>query len=213
MCSKCRKEWPATTEYFPPDKAKRSGLASWCRSCKREQQRVYNTRVRPRPHDEIRDCKRDTCPNAFTWTSEHPEQRYCSKRCWEWDNRVQPPVRATRREALALTCDGCHRFLQANQFHRNKYKIFGRQDRCKDCQRLRYVQDHYGLDRDQALLAMRPGPCEICAEWVEVPDVDHCHKSGKFRGLLCNRHNRALGLFQDNVEHLRAAAAYLERKP
>lgn len=40
--------------------------------------------------------------------------------------------------------------------------------------------------------------------------VDHCHITGKIRGLLCNLCNRALGLFQDNIMNLEMAITYLE---
>lgn len=41
--------------------------------------------------------------------------------------------------------------------------------------------------------------------------VDHDHKSGKRRGLLCSNCNKALGCFQDNPEFLANAIAYLAR--
>lgn len=40
--------------------------------------------------------------------------------------------------------------------------------------------------------------------------MDHDHKTGKFRGLLCGWCNNGLGMFQDNPETLRQAARYLE---
>jgi hypothetical protein len=59
----------------------------------------------------------------------------------------------------------------------------------------------------------RPLVCEICAE----PEpkgrklhFDHCHKSGRFRGWLCNRCNKALGMARDDPEILVRMAAYLE---
>lgn len=33
QCSKCKKEKPATTDFFPANKAKRNNLDSWCRFC------------------------------------------------------------------------------------------------------------------------------------------------------------------------------------
>lgn len=40
--------------------------------------------------------------------------------------------------------------------------------------------------------------------------VDHCHKSGTVRGLLCHNCNRALGLFKDKIDVLKRAIKYLE---
>lgn len=41
--------------------------------------------------------------------------------------------------------------------------------------------------------------------------TDHDHKTGRFRGILCRACNIALGLVEDDVEHLKFLIAYLER--
>ena len=52
--------------------------------------------------------------------------------------------------------------------------------------------------------------CAICTSTEQLVG-DHCHDSGKPRGILCRNCNLALGNMADDPERLRAAAAYLER--
>ena len=56
------------------------------------------------------------------------------------------------------------------------------------------------------------GKCAIChEEFNEKPfHVDHCHESGKVRGLLCHTCNVGLGSFHDNKTKLLEAINYLE---
>ncbi len=54
--------------------------------------------------------------------------------------------------------------------------------------------------------------CQICNKTDRrALNVDHCHDTGKVRGLLCDNCNKALGLFRDNPELLGQAANYLRR--
>lgn len=63
------------------------------------------------------------------------------------------------------------------------------------------------------------GNCAICGgQGFELAPgqklllvIDHCHKSGAVRGLLCHNCNRGLGLFKDNIESLKTAIKYLEK--
>jgi hypothetical protein len=74
----------------------------------------------------------------------------------------------------------------------------------------------YGIsteDYDQMLLDQN-GVCYICNKKPSdkrALDIDHNHKTGVVRGLLCSKHNRAIGLFDDSINLLARAIEYLSR--
>ena len=58
----------------------------------------------------------------------------------------------------------------------------------------------------------RGTPCECCGEVAEQLQLDHCHITGEFRGWLCGRCNRAIGMLPgDSLEGALMAAVYLSR--
>lgn len=75
-----------------------------------------------------------------------------------------------------------------------------------------YLKKHYGLTLAQydALHTAQDFKCAICKEKTEL-HVDHCHKTGKVRALLCGPCNRSLGMLRENPELCLAAATYLTR--
>ncbi len=58
--------------------------------------------------------------------------------------------------------------------------------------------------------------CEICGCGPEtratVLYIDHCHKTRKFRGLICQKCNSALGLLKDDPQIVASALQYLLRE-
>jgi hypothetical protein len=83
------------------------------------------------------------------------------------------------------------------------------------------LKKHYGitLDNWEVIYLAQNGVCAICKQ-TELESgnryanlaVDHCHATGRVRGLLCNNCNRALGLFKDNPAVLASAIRYLGDK-
>jgi hypothetical protein len=65
-----------------------------------------------------------------------------------------------------------------------------------------------------AMLASQDNGCYICGEpeLHRALSIDHNHRTGKVRGLLCSNHNRALGLLGDDPDLLLKAHAYLVKE-
>src|SRR5262249_47973194 len=86
-----------------------------------------------------------------------------------------------------------------------KQRLSSRRSKFKNSYGITYEQ------RDQ-MLAEQGGRCAICR--TDDPGkqgwcLDHCHVTGRNRGLLCSRCNFALGLLDDDPEHFRTAIKYL----
>jgi hypothetical protein len=88
----------------------------------------------------------------------------------------------------------------------------------KDCQRLYGRIMRYGLtvQQYQDMVTAQADRCALCGgPWRgwngQAPHIDHCHKTGRVRGLLCASCNSAIGRFGDDPILLRRAADYLER--
>jgi hypothetical protein len=64
----------------------------------------------------------------------------------------------------------------------------------------------YGITRAQ--FDSLPGFCQICGS-TENLVIDHCHDKNRFRGRLCNKCNMGLGMFDDDMKRLQAAAEYI----
>jgi hypothetical protein len=71
----------------------------------------------------------------------------------------------------------------------------------------------YGLSREafQEMVDAQDRRCAICGTTPDVLVVDHCHKTGVTRGLLCRWCNVGLGMFRDDPAALEQAHSYLER--
>lgn len=65
------------------------------------------------------------------------------------------------------------------------------------------------LEDVELLLRRQNGVCAICGDEGTLC-IDHDHKTGKVRGLLCRRCNIGLGHFRDDTVALTNAVAYLE---
>jgi len=96
--------------------------------------------------------------------------------------------------------------------NKSRYRKTSRKHRLKH--KYKMTLEDYAL-----LLEKQSGVCAICGKpetqiYYNKPDilsVDHCHSTGKIRGLLCGNCNRAIGIMQDSPVLLIKAANYLKQ--
>lgn len=65
----------------------------------------------------------------------------------------------------------------------------------------------------EKLLAAQEGKCALCGRAITLRSskLDHCHRTMRVRGLLCNNCNIGLGVFRDDPDLLNKAIDYLRR--
>jgi hypothetical protein len=123
-----------------------------------------------------------------------------------------------------VNCSKCYRHFPKDHFIPDKRYKRGCGSYCKECRsnaasknpaqaRKRNEYNHYkryGLTKEDydAMYADQGGVCAIC-ESSEKLVIDHCHKTGNVRGLLCTLCNVMLGQARDNKKVLIAAVSYL----
>ncbi len=118
--------------------------------------------------------------------------------------------RVQKRQAENMArgmCRGCGGEREDKGHQRcNKCRVMGR------FSQLKYV---YGITANEykTLLIKQNGVCFICEEEEKGKrgnlHVDHCHDTGKIRGLLCSDCNRAIGFLRHSPRLLQRAIEYL----
>ncbi len=128
-----------------------------------------------------------------------------------------------KRDAPDKVCYICRQAKPATleYYYLNTPKT-GLSSYCKPCHKehtyFRTLARRFSLSREQydALLAKQGGRCPICeckfssSIKIKIPSVDHCHKTGRVRGLLCRLCNAGIGSLKDSSDRLRRAIQYLQ---
>ncbi|MFE7805584.1 endonuclease VII domain-containing protein [Streptomyces sp. NPDC057430] len=124
--------------------------------------------------------------------------------------RVKVPVPQGHKR-----CPDCEEIKPHSEWERNRTSSDGWSSYCRDCRaernRISYFRRKYGLSPTEldAMIKEQVGVCCICLA-APAEHVDHCHETGRVRGVLCFSCNAALGQFKDRPDAMRRAAAYVE---
>lgn len=107
---------------------------------------------------------------------------------------------------------------------KSKQKIYRETERARSLRGIRetperkrqWLLNKYNLTVEDynLLLEKQNNLCAICGgisngRW-NCLFVDHCHKTGRVRGLLCFKCNTAIGMLDDNTDSLNRAIEYLK---
>ena len=130
-----------------------------------------------------RHCK--PCRNQYMreYQRNRPPLEYKIKRTQYYVNRM----------AKAKTCP------QAQKKYKNR------------CQARRFNTYKLTANDYSKMVRKQKSLCAICGIYRENLYIDHCHKTGKVRGLLCVKCNTGLGYFRDSIDVMQKAIKYLEQ--
>jgi hypothetical protein len=123
-------------------------------------------------------------------------------------------------DKLAIYCKECRSKLRTlakekTSLYNKKYRITNLEKE-KEKDRANNLKSNFGISIEDwnKMYEMQNKMCKLCnkqtSSYKKRLCVDHCHKTGKIRGLLCDTCNRALGLLNDDTSILKKAIAYLE---
>lgn len=170
----------------------------------RDRQREYRKLNGERPRTDEQRQRRNqwSRENRKPLTPEQRERRavylrdYYKRNREEITRKREEYYRATRPERLSAMREYQRRAPHKKKEHR--------------------LQSAYGLTTIQVedMIAAQGGRCAICDRGEprvvrEFPVIDHCHVTGRVRGILCSSCNGALGLLRDSPYLCERAIAYL----
>jgi hypothetical protein len=143
------------------------------------------------------------------------KRRTSDGKCLSCDSEYQKRKRKNRPEDVSR--------MRRAYYKKNRQRILEQHKRshskpeCKSVRRNTELKKRYGITSDDYLLMLESqnNVCAICRgpqtnTRTNYFDVDHCHKTGKVRGLLCTNCNHGIGKFQDDKKLMLHAYNYLE---
>lgn len=144
------------------------------------------------------------------------QRKFCSKKCSSknlWAHYRSDMLSSLRSKKSPIFKDNlvCCEFCGNKEIRRSSKHRW-----CDDCVRPSFLKFDRGLlikygiswREYDAMMEKQEGKCLICLQIPKRYNVDHCHVTGKVRGLLCSRCNGVLEFIEDS-ERLKRALQYI----
>jgi hypothetical protein len=98
----------------------------------------------------------------------------------------------------------------------NKYYLKNKETVCKKArERIIKIKYNFSIEEYEELRSLQKYKCKICKKDEKSMNsklhIDHNHKTGKIRGLLCGNCNRGIGCFKENINYLKNSINYLSK--
>lgn len=163
----------------------------------------------------MKKCTKCLTMKEFSEFSKHKKYknglRSSCKECIRLYDRKVYHKNPERREKLNL------KLFQWREKNRNSYNKYTRKYRRVNKEKTKNtdLKKNYGITLEiyNKMLKEQNYCCKICnkneKEFKLKLCVDHCHKTEKIRGLLCNKCNFGISYFSDNIEIINKAIEYL----
>lgn len=147
--------------------------------------------------------------------------KICTK-CREEKQKVNFRFRSNSKDGLNYWCKSCERVENLKRYVPKGKSTLPKDLRCLDknvqhLAKVRMLKHRYNLTFEEYELMYKNqnNSCKICAIPKELGGrkglhVDHCHITGRVRGLLCCSCNSAIGKLKENKNILNNAIAYLK---
>lgn len=164
-------------------------------------------------------CKKCYSEKSIKYQKDHYEDR--KKYINEWRKNNKNKIDKQSREYRDIKNAARRKKYKQDEEYRERQKSKAKEWQTKNQEKRKEqrLKSTYGITLTQfnELLKNANSQCEICgysdmSDKKIFPLVDHCHDSGKIRGILCANCNHGLGKFKDNIYLLKKTINYLERQ-
>jgi len=195
-CNRCLEE--KEISLFGKNKSSKDGLYSLCKYCASETQKKY------------RDKNKDSIKLKISqWSSNNKEKRRESVKKYRDNNKelVKEKDKLYKRKLRKIP----EIRLKINndmKLWRNKFPERVKNNHLKSCYGItleEYNDKFIKQNESCAICKIHQDNLKICLS------VDHCHKTGRIRGLLCSACNHLLGKAKDDISILEESINYLKK--
>lgn len=172
-----------------------------------ELQRKWYSANREKAKERTEEYRKEHPDRAKRYRDEHRKERNAYNKKWRESN----PDKA-KQHKIRYRMKYPDKDKEYARWYREAYP------KSKEDKKYESIKYLYGLSKKEydLLYISQSGKCLICgiseSESYKPLGIDHNHRTGKIRGLLCNRCNTVLGMVDDNIDILVKSIEYLRRE-